>query len=613
MEQLMNGLDDLIRELKENMGTHDTVSMEWYDKASPLIRAAPDDALKRIVNENIKFLKGLAVNEINRRAERRASAARNEAARQWMVKCDDCRKTIRMTENVQESNEGGTCDECKARIRAEGKKGGYTTMWDSVENATPKIVTVEKEEVDQKTGKTMRYTAEVSDTPSAKHHTRSLTYEGYRSDWQQKNDVPEDEKQGLIESMKEPAMKHSVELAMKNGMVSAGALQKMVTRDGFPKPIPIKYIMPGLVEYEYMNNGAGARVLVTKTALDKMLNDPEKSIVGKPVINTAHRDVSPDDYQNGEADGIVTRAWYEPNDGWYYCEALIWDEDTRRNIQNGHSVSCEYTALPPWGPAGTLNQVAYDKEVTDGRYKHLAVVSGPRYEGAAVQLMNSTGGSTPMTKLFQWLKKGDTEVKNAVDVDARTAIEIDGAEVPLANAITAWKESEAAKAKAKADADALALKNAKVLTDADSVTIDGKTVSVAELRNAMAAKVKNEADDKLEKDHKDGDHKEKDVENCSMCNAEEDEKDKKKKEDEDAKNAVLMNSQHRMGQHVQPNEKCAICDGIQAERLSNAAKMRKGELPNPANVPSLDDGLKRGREMFGKTKAQQDAAAAKAA
>lgn len=429
------------------------------------------------------------------------------------------------------------------------------------------------------------------------------------------NEVPEDEKEGLIESMKEPALKHSLALALQNGMVSAGIMQKLVTKDGYPKPIKIKYITPGLVEYEYMNNGQGARVLVQKQALDKMLADPEKSIIGKPVINTAHRDVSPDDYKNGKADGIVTNAWYEPSDGWYYCEALIWDEDTRRNIQNGHSVSCEYTALPPWGPAGTLNQVAYDKEVTDGRYKHLAVVSGPRYEGAAVQLMNSTGGNTPMTKLFQWLKKDNQEIKNAVDVDARTAIEIDGKEVLLENAISAWKESEAAKVKAKADADALALKNAKVLSDTDTVTIDGKVVSVLELRNAMAAKVKNDADEKMEKDHKDGDHKEKDVENCSMCNAEEDDEDEKKKkkekDDDDAKNAVVMNSQHRLGQHIAPNEKCAICDGIQSERLSNAARQRKGELPNPANVPSMDDGLRRGKEMFGKTKAQQDAAAAK--
>lgn len=394
--------------------------------------------------------------------------------------------------------------------------------------------------------------------------------------------------------------------AVKNGMLSNSDMQKLVTRDGFPKTSPpIKFLMPGLVEYEYMNGGQGARVLVTKNAIDKMLADPEKSIVGKPVINLAHRDVSPDDYKNGKADGTVTRAWWDPAIAWYCCEALVWDEDTRTNLLN-EAVSCEYTGTS-WGPAGQLNQVTYDKEVMDGRFKHLAVVSGPRYEGAT--LMNSTGGNTPMTKLFQWLKKDNQEVKNAVEVDARTAIEIDGKEVPLENAIAAWKESEAAKAKAKAEADAAALKNAKVLSDGDVVTIDGKQVSVTDLKNALADKVKNASEEKMEKDHKDGEHKDKDMDNCPMCNSEEKEKDEKEKKEKDAANALLMNSQHKLGQHVQPNEKCAICDGIGAERLANAAKMREGKLPNPV-VPSIGDGLKRGKELMGKTRQQQEAAAA---
>lgn len=422
------------------------------------------------------------------------------------------------------------------------------------------------------------------------------------------NSDEDDEKAAMIKSMSEPAkMKHALEEAVQNGMISSGDMAKLVTRDGYPKTSPpIKFLMPGLVEYEYMNNGDGARVLVTKNAIDKMLKDPEKSIVGKPVINLAHREVSPDDYKNGKADGVVTRAWWDPEQAWYCCEALVWDEDTRRNLIND-AVSCEYTALPPWGPAGQLNQVSYDKEVTDGRFKHLAVVAGPRYEGAT--LMNSTGGNKPMTKLFQWLKKGDTDVKNSVDVDARTAVEIDGKEVPLENAITAWKEAEAAKVKAKADADALALKNAKVLTDSDIVTIDGKQVSVIDLKNALADKVKNASEEKMEKDHKDGEHKDKDVENCSMCNSEEKEEEEKEKKEKDAKNALLMNSQHKLGQHVQPNEKCAVCDGIGAERLANAAKLREGKLPTPV-VPSVNDGLRRGKELMGKTRTQQEAAAA---
>lgn len=401
-------------------------------------------------------------------------------------------------------------------------------------------------------------------------------------------------------------VKNVIEAAVKNGMLSNSDMQKLVTRDGFPKTSPpIKFLMPGLVEYEYMNGGNGARVLVTKNAIDKMLMDPEKSIVGKPVINIAHRDVSPEDYKNGKADGVVTRAWWDPKEAWYCCEALIWDEDTRQNLLN-EAVSCEYTGTA-WGPAGHLNQVAYDKEVTDGRFKHLAVVSGPRYEGAT--LMNSTGGTKTM-KLLQWLRKGTEDVKNAVDVDNRTAVEIDGKEVPLENAVAAWKEQEAAKAKAKAEADALALKNAKVLGDDDTVTIDGKQVKVTDLKNALAEQARNASEEKMEKDHKDGDHKEKEVENCPMCNAEDKEEDDKKKKDEDAKNALLMNSQHKLGQHIQPNEKCAICDGIQAERLSNAARLREGKLPTPV-VPSIMDGLKRGKELMGKTATQQAAEAAK--
>ncbi len=422
------------------------------------------------------------------------------------------------------------------------------------------------------------------------------------------NEVPEDEKEGLKKSMSEPAkLQHALETAVQEGLLSNSEMQKLVTKDGFPKTSPpIKFLMPGLVEYEYMNNGDGARVLVTKDAIDKMLADPDKSIVGKPVINIAHRDVSPDDYKNGKADGVVTRAWWDPDLAWYCCEALVWDESTRNNLLN-EAVSCEYTALPPWGPAGHLNQVSYDKEVKDGRFKHLAVVSGPRYEGAT--LMNSIGGDKPMMKLFQWIKKGTEEVKNQVQTDGRVAVEIDGAEVPLENAIAAWKEVEAAKAaKAKADADALAMQNAKVLADSDTVTIDGKQVKVSDLKNALAEQAKNASEEKMEKDHKDGDHKGKEMENCPMCNSEEkDEKEKEEKE-KDAKNALLMNSQHRLGQHIVPNEKCAICDGIGAERLANAAKMREGKLPSPV-PPSVNDGLKRGRELMGKTRAQQEAAA----
>ncbi len=30
----------------------------------------------------------------------------------WIVKCDDCKRTIRTTNELRESYEGGVCDEC---------------------------------------------------------------------------------------------------------------------------------------------------------------------------------------------------------------------------------------------------------------------------------------------------------------------------------------------------------------------------------------------------------------------------------------------------------------------------------------------------------------------
>ncbi len=414
--------------------------------------------------------------------------------------------------------------------------------------------------------------------------------------------------------MENELLNQFIDQATKLGMLSNMAASKLATRDGMPKPVKIRYITPGLVHYEYMNNGMGATVNVPKTALDKMLADPEKSIVGKPVINGDHRAVNSDDYKEGRADGIVTKAWYEPADGWYYCEAMIWDEETRNQIEKGYSVSCEYNAIGTWGPAGNLNQVPYDKEVTDGRYTHLLVTPNPRYGGAKFMNALQPMGGQKMLKILQWLKKDSGEVRNAVEVDARTAVEIDGTEVLLENAIAAFKEQrDKAATEARKAAEAEALKNAtKVLADTDSVVIDGKPVTVAELKNAMAAKAKNEKDGEYEKDHKAGDHKDKEMANCPMCNSEDEEEKEKKKKDEEAKNALLMNSQHKLGQHMVPNEKCEICGQLASERLANAARVREGKMPDVKGPDTISDGLARGKKMMGKTEAQQRAEQAKA-
>ena len=34
----------------------------------------------------------------------------------YLVKCDLCKKTIKTTDNVEESYAGGTCNECRKKI-----------------------------------------------------------------------------------------------------------------------------------------------------------------------------------------------------------------------------------------------------------------------------------------------------------------------------------------------------------------------------------------------------------------------------------------------------------------------------------------------------------------
>lgn len=48
-----------------------------------------------------------------------------------------------------------------------------------------KTITVEMTKIDLKTGERKNFTAQVSSTPDEAHHTYSLTYEGYRSEWKE--------------------------------------------------------------------------------------------------------------------------------------------------------------------------------------------------------------------------------------------------------------------------------------------------------------------------------------------------------------------------------------------------------------------------------------------
>ena len=341
----------------------------------------------------------------------------------------------------------------------------------------------------------------------------------------------------------------------------------------FPKKVKIRHLEAGLVHYEYLNDGKGSTILVTRPFMDRI----RPSIENKPIINERHKDMTPEQireiFKKGDADGVIVGGYTNPEDGWDWVDTIVWDQATVENIRNGYSASCQYE-VTEWLPGGVYHNIPYEREAVAGTYEHIAIVKNGRYEGVRIILMNSKEGGTTM-KLAFWRKEKGTDVKNSVDLESEKAtLEVDGKDVPLTDAIAAYT--------AQQEAAALANAVPAKLADDQMIEIGGKKVSGADLKAAMALKVKNDGDTAMKKAHEDGDHKEKDVENCPMCNkakndAEAEKKAKEKAdEDEKAKNA--------------------------AAALDDKAK-NAGRLPEFKEPDTLQDRAKRGREMFGSAKA----------
>lgn len=192
--------------------------------------------------------------------------------------------------------------------------------------------------------------------------------------------------------------------------------------DGWPSAVDMKVIDPGVVFYEDLVNAegqhVGGNVLVQKPALDRMA----ASMEGKPIVNWDHRTVKPGEYNKGKFQGIITKVYFNSADGWYHASGYVWDEPTRKNIQNGYSISCAY-AVSEWGEGGAYHKVPYEKEVLNGTYTHIAVVPVPRYEGARIELLNSAkGGIMGLLSLF---RKDKPEEK--IDLDtSKSVVAVEG-------------------------------------------------------------------------------------------------------------------------------------------------------------------------------------------
>ena len=131
-----------------------------------------------------------------------------------------------------------------------------------------------------------------------------------------------------------------------------------------------RFIQPGLAGYP----GQYGNALIRKETLDKFID----TLRNKPVIINHKEEITEKDKV-----GEVFNVWFNPEDGWYWCDGIIYDKEAQKLINNGWSVSCSYNYTQS-AEGGTENNIPYDIEFLDGEFEHLAIVENPRYERANI-------------------------------------------------------------------------------------------------------------------------------------------------------------------------------------------------------------------------------------
>ena len=160
---------------------------------------------------------------------------------------------------------------------------------------------------------------------------------------------------------------------------------------GKGKKFRSRFIQAGLAGYP----DTFGTVLIKKSTLDESL----KTIIGAPVVIN-HCDITEDNADDFRV-GVISNAWYNDKDGWFWCEGIIWDEYAQKLVNDRHwSVSCSYDYLEEDRSGGTENNIPYDREFTKLNFVHLALVDNPRYERANIVFNSKTINSTDQEELL---------------------------------------------------------------------------------------------------------------------------------------------------------------------------------------------------------------------
>ena len=151
-------------------------------------------------------------------------------------------------------------------------------------------------------------------------------------------------------------------------------LKVVRNEQGWPGQYSCNFLEPGVVSYRDVGQGVA---YLRKETIDSWVN----SFVGKPVV-IDHSEVTPENFKD-KAVGYITKVWYNAGDGWYWADFLLTDDEAKKLVEKGYSVSCAFDVEDTL-PGGEAHAVKYDEEITKGTAEHLAIVETPRYEGCRI-------------------------------------------------------------------------------------------------------------------------------------------------------------------------------------------------------------------------------------
>jgi hypothetical protein len=229
-----------------------------------------------------------------------------------------------------------------------------------------------------------------------------------------------------------------------------------------------KHLEPGVVKYDN-DDGTSITYLLPLAAIEKM----RPTAAGKPVVGKSggfdHVKVE----QGKQYDGEAIDSFWDGESGWEAFNFDKMNDETARACEKGFQISCAYIPTDVDETPGKWHNVDYDAVILDAEYTHFAVVPNPRYEGATIELFNSTGGGimnkvlraalslVPFAQLKEVVnsiekeeaaKKELTEKRNSAIGAAKTAFD-----EAMKNAKTDEEKAAAKSAFEKANAEAEAM------------------------------------------------------------------------------------------------------------------------------------------------------------